>query len=298
MWTTFSVKIMDGDCGSVMKIKTTKWILVAEDDDAVRKSICDLLLSHFGSEIRIVEVSNGAAAISKLSNQTFHIIITDLNMPRKGGTDVVQAARANQFNETTPIVLISSHGSSDIEKKYEFVNFVPKPLDPFGFAKIIQNLFRIGSTEKMISASIFNSLLDSSLAFLKEALKREDFDVGEMSLKRNGKELTADHAAIITLHIGKVSNTFSVLCSKETLEELRSGSERISGSSLDVICRSLGYVILRHVLEDCGIIDSNEVKTKDITQDPAVLTKKQGIVLPITSKGIQYKIFATTSDDF
>lgn len=281
-----------------MQVKTTKWILVAEDDEAVRKSICDLLISHFGSEIRIVEVPNGSAAISKLNNQTFHIIITDLNMPQKGGSDVIHAARANTFNETTPIVVVSSNGSADIEKKYEFINFVPKPLDPFSFAQVIQNLFKIGSTEKMISASIFNSLLDSSLAFLKEALKREDFDVGEMALKRNGDELSADHAAIITLHIGKVSNTFSVLCNKETLEELRSGSNKISGSTLEVICRSLGYVILRHVLQDCGIIDSNEVKTKDITQDPAVLTRKQGIVLPITAKGIHYKIFATTQGGF
>ena len=63
-----------------------------------------------------------------------------------------------------------------------------------------------------------------------------------------------------------------------------------------MICKSLGYVILKHVLTECGIIDSNEVHTKDITQDPSLLTGKQGIVVPITASGIDYKIFATNKD--
>lgn len=268
--------------------------MVAEDDEKVRRSICELLVSHFGKEIKIVEAEDGAAAINKLSNQTFHLIITDLNMPKKGGGDLVEAARSNDFNETTPIVLISSSGTVDIEKEHKFVTFVPKPLDPFEFAQVIRNIFSLGSTEKMISASIFNSLLDSSLAFLEEALKRNNFEAGKMEFKKRGSELRADHAAIITVYIGKVSNTFSVLCNKETLEALRSGSQKISGTSLDVICKSLGYVILKHVLTECGIIDSNEVKTKDITQDPTLLTSKQGIVVPIKADNLDYKIFATT----
>lgn len=279
-------------------VKTTKWILLAEADPATSKSVSDLLYSHFGEEIKVVEVANGSEAVTKIKNQTFHLIITELDLPKKSGRDVIDAARANPFNATTPIVATSEEDAIAIEKKHEFINFVQKPLDPYGFAKVIQNLFLIGSTEKMISASIFNSLLDSSLAFLQEALKRKDFQSGEMKMKARGKELSADHAAIITLQIGKVSNTFSVLCSKATLEALRDGSEKVSGKSLDLICRSLGYVILKHVLRECGIIDSNEVKTKDITQDPTILTGKQGIVLPINAQGIDYKIFATTQSDF
>lgn len=279
-----------------MRISTRKWILVAEDDDAVRKSICDLLISHFGAEIKIVEAADGAKAVTKIKNQNFHLIITDMHMPKKDGGQVVEAARSNTFNETTPIMLISANESIDIEKKYEFVNFVQKPIEPFAFAQMIRNLFSIGSTEKMISASIFNSLLDSSTAFLEEALKRSDFKTGEMALKKRGQDLIADYAAIITVYIGKVSNTFSVLCNKQTLEAIRDGSDKISGTSLDVICKSLGYVILKHVLTECGIIDSNEVKTKDITQDPSLLTGKQGIVVPITAKGIDYIIFATNKD--
>jgi two-component system, chemotaxis family, chemotaxis protein CheY len=275
-------------------IRPTKWILVVEDEESVRRSICEILKSHFGDEIKLVESSDGADAMTKIKNQTFHLIITDMQMPKKTGGELVDVARSDGFNETTPIIIISGFESVNIEKKYKFVSFIPKPLDAYEFAKVVRNLFSIGSTEKMISASIFNSLLDASVAFLTESLKRKDFDVGKMVLKNRGTPLEAEHAAIITVLIGKVSNTFSVLCSAETLNKIRNGSEKISGSTLDVICRSLGYVILKHVLSDCGIIDSNQVHTKDITQDPALLTDKRGIVVPITSQGLDYKIFATT----
>jgi CheY-like chemotaxis protein len=277
-----------------MSIKTRRWIMVADNDEAFRKSTTDLLISHFGKEVKIVAAEDGSAAYAKIKNQTFHLIISEWNLPRKSGDELIEATRNNPFNEHTPLIITSAEEIEDVEKNFEFVNFVKKPIDPFEFAQIVRNLFNLGSTEKMISASIFSSLLDSSTAFLEEALKRKDFKVGEMKLKKRGEELTGDHAAIITVFVGKVSNTFSVLCSKETLEKLRDKSEKISGSTLDVICKSLGYVILKHVLTECGIINHNEVHTKDITQDPALLTEKQGIVVPISANGIDYKIFATT----
>ncbi len=277
-----------------MQVKTRRWILIVDSDEAFRKSTCDLLVSHFGKEIKVLEATDGAAAVSKIKNQTFHLIITDWDAPKKNGAEIIEATRGNPFNEMTPLIILSAEDHQEVEKDFEFVNFIKKPIDPYEFAKVIRNLFNLGSTEKMISASIFSSLLDSSLAFLEEAMKRNDFKVGEMKLKKRGEPLQGDHAAIITVHIGKVSNTFSVLCSESTLTSLRDGSQKISGTALDVICKSLGYVILKHVLTECGIINHNEVHTKDITQDPTLLTTKQGIVVPITANGIDYKVFATT----
>lgn len=275
-------------------LNTTKWVLVADDDESFSNSLCEILTKSFGKEIKLVQARDGFEAIAKINNQAFHLIIIDMKMPRKDGGEVIEAVRANDFNETVPIMLVSGFASLEVEKKYKFVNFVPKPIDAEKFVKMVRNSFSIGSTEKMISASIFNSLLDSSLKFLGEALKRQDFKLGEFNYKKVGVEVKAEHAAIITTRIGKVENTFSVLCSEGTLMQIRDGSEKISGSSLDVICKSLGYVILKHVLTECGIIDSNQVQTKDITQDPQSLTEKKGIIVPIEANGIDYKVFATT----
>ncbi|MCJ8277287.1 MAG: response regulator [Bdellovibrionales bacterium] len=277
-----------------MSIKTRKWILLAEDEDDIRESIRDYLIEKFGDDIKLVESTDGGDAITKIKNQTFHLIITDIKMPRKDGDHVIEEARSSSFNETTPIIVISAFADKGVEQKHKFVSFLPKPINNDELVGMIRVLFKIGSTEKMISASIFSSLLDSSLVFLKEALHRKDFEVGEMQLKKRGQPLEAERAAIIKVYIGNVSNTFSVLCSEQTLNELKESSDRLTGTSLDVICRSLGFVILKHVLTECGIIDSNEVHTKDITQDPSILTNKQGIVVPIKAKNIDYMVFATT----
>ncbi len=277
-----------------MSIKTRKWILIADQDEKFRQSLVDILNSHFGKDVKIIEAEDGAEAISKIKNQTFHLIITEWELAKRSCEEVIVATRSNPFNQTTPMIILSEEDLIEIEKKFEFVNFIKKPFDSFDFAKVIKNLFSLGSTEKMISASIFSSLLESSTAFLEEALKRTDFKVAEMKLKSRGEKVSGDYAAIISVHVGKVSNTFSVLCSASTLNAIRDGSAKISGSSLEVICKSLGYVILKHVLTECGIINHNEVQTKDITQDPEVLTNKKGIIVPITADGIQYTIFATT----
>lgn len=277
-----------------MSVKTRRWILIVDSDDTFRQSTHELLLSHFGKDVKVIEASDGSIALTKIKNQTFHLIITDWNIPKKSCEELIETTRGTPFNETTPMIVLSGENKQKVERDFEFVNFIKKPIDPSGFAKVIRNLFNLGSTEKMISASIFSSLLDSSIAFLEEALKRKDFKIGEMKLKKRGEVVEGDYAAIITVYIGKVSNTFSVLASEETLNSLQSGSTKITGTSLNVICKSLGYVILKHVLTECGIINHNEVHTKDITQDPSLLTNKQGILVPITSEGINYRIFATT----
>ncbi len=277
-----------------MGIKTRKWILIVDTDQAFRQSIVDILNSHFGKDVKIIQATSLSAGISKLKNQTFHLIISDWDLGDRTCDELIESTRSNPFNQTTPLIVLSNEDKREVEKNFEFVNFVKKPVESMDFAKIIRNLFSLGSTEKMISASIFSSLLDSSLAFLEEALGRKDFKLAEMKLKQRGEKVEGDYAAIIKVYVGKVSNTFSVLCSEDTLTSIRDKSEKISGKSLDVICRSLGYVILKHVLTECGIINHNEVHTKDITQDPEVLTNKKGIIVPITADGIKYTIFATT----
>lgn len=277
-----------------MKIRTTKWVLVADKDREIRERVARVLTDHFKKEVTIIEARDGVEAMAKIANQAFHLIITNLDLPRKNGGEVVESARSNAFNDTTPLIMFSLDGTIELERHHKFINGMKLDYKDEELVSVVRNLFNIGSTEKMISASIFNSLLDSSVRFLKEALKRKDFTLGEFKLKPVGVAQEAEYAAIITVYIGKVSNTFSVLCSKETLESIRDGSEKVSGTTLDVISRSLGYVILKHVLTQCGIIDHNEVHTKDISQDPAELTEKKGIIVPIQADGIDYKIFATT----
>ena len=278
-----------------MAVKTRKWVLLVDDEEEIREELARQFYEIFGKEVKIIQAKDGVEAENKLKNQTFHLIVTDIRMPRKDGEELIEIVREGGFNETTPIIAMSAYSLKSIEKKFPFVSYLDKPITKEQLSKAVKTYFKLGSTEKMIDCSIFSSLLDSSVAFLKEALSRDDFQVGEMSLKSPGKTVTADFAAVIQVGIGKVSNTFSVLCSKQTLEQLRDKSEKLTGTSLEVIMQSLGYVILKYVLEECGIIDSNEVYAKDISQDSSLLTDKTGILVPVKALNIDYQVFATTN---
>lgn len=279
-----------------MAVKTKKWILVVDDEADSRELICRNLASLYGNGIKIVEAQDGSVAEKKLKNQTFHLIITDIRMPKKDGEELIDIVRSSEFNDTTPIVAISAYKPENIEKTYPFVSYLDKPISKEQLKSAVDTYFTLGSTTKMIEGSIFSSLIDSSVGFLKEALSRNDFEVGEMKLKKVGETIEADHAAVIQIQVGKVKNTFSVLCSKATLEEIREKSEKVHGKSLDIISRSLGYVILKHVLIDCGIIDSNEVRSEDVSNDRDLLTNKKGIIVSINALNINYRVFATTND--
>lgn len=277
-----------------MAVKTRKWILVVEDEEVIRQQICQDLEELYGKDIKIVQASNGLEAENKIKNQTFHLIITDIRMPKKDGEELIEIIREGGFNETTPIIAISAYSRRDIERKYPFVGYLDKPLTKDILQRVVETYFKLQSTEKMIEGSIFSSLVDSSVKFLKEALDRDDFEIGEMKAKRMGEKLTADFAAVIEVQVGKVTNTFSVLCNKSTLEEIRDKSDKVQGSTLSILSRSLGFVILKNVLTECGIIDSNEVYAKDVVEDIELLTDKKGIVVPINALNIEYKVFATT----
>lgn len=277
-----------------MDIKSHKWVLVVEDEDELRELICTSLQDHFGRDIKIVQSADGAEATTKINFQSFNCIVTDMQMPRKSGGDFILSVRESSFNETTPIIILSAHASIDVEKKFKFVNFLPKPFEPSQLFELVQNHLNLESTEKMVSANVLNCLLSSTMEFVDEFLGEQGLVSGEMSYKNKGEELKADYAAIINVKIGKVSNTFSILMEAETLQRFQDSSPSLKSKPLEEICRSMGFVILKHVLRTCGIIDSNQVSTNDIKEDQSDLIDKKGIVIPITNGDLNIRVFATT----
>lgn len=132
------------------------------------------------------------------------------------------------------------------------------------------------------------------MSFLKGSVASQDVRIGTTSLKQKGTRVDSDFAAVITLKVGKVSNTFSILCDQATLDTIKSNSPGLKNKSGDEICRSMGFVILRHVLSESGMIESNNLSTNDVSGDQNILSDKTGLLIPVIAEGINIHIFATT----
>lgn len=104
-------------------------ILLAEDDDLLRKSLSYFLTS---SGYTITEITNGVDAVEALRQGEYDLIITDLNMPYVSGMEIIQVVR-NELGRSTPIIMLTSSGIETTELEAFAIGaseFVSKPFSP------------------------------------------------------------------------------------------------------------------------------------------------------------------------
>jgi DNA-binding NtrC family response regulator len=83
-------------------------ILIADDDAVIREGLRRILTAE-GYEVETV--SNGRAALDRLDEEKFKLLVTDLKMPGMSGLEVLQAIRAGQ--PELPVVLITGYAAID-----------------------------------------------------------------------------------------------------------------------------------------------------------------------------------------
>src|SRR6188474_3027780 len=81
-------------------------ILIADDHDAVRRGLARGL-TEAGHEVQ--EASNGNAAIEKLHDSYFDVVLSDLKMGGSDGMDVLRTTRA--MHPTTAVILMTAFGT-------------------------------------------------------------------------------------------------------------------------------------------------------------------------------------------
>ena len=90
-----------------------KRILIAEDDPSIRK-LMEVKLKFHGYEVKVT--SDGARAMETLANETFDVILVDLNMPVIDGLKLIKWARDEQ-NIKTPIIVVTALSKQMVKDK-------------------------------------------------------------------------------------------------------------------------------------------------------------------------------------
>ena len=105
----------------------SRQILIVDDEPSIRK-VLSAQLKRLGHEVSTAE--NGMRAIELLSLQAFHLVISDLKMPKLDGMGVLQWCIDNQPG--LPVILITAHGTIDtaVEAlKLGACDYITKPFD-------------------------------------------------------------------------------------------------------------------------------------------------------------------------
>jgi len=86
-------------------------ILVADDQELVRKRVCATLTSRSDFEV-CAEATNGKEAVEKVKQLNPDLVILDITMPLMNG---LEAARViHSFAPCTPVLILSIHKSNQL----------------------------------------------------------------------------------------------------------------------------------------------------------------------------------------
>ncbi|WP_322494117.1 response regulator [Chloroflexus sp.] len=114
-------------------------IIVVEDDAATRR-LYRFLLRNSGYDV--IEAEDGIDALEKLAVHDCDVIITDMNMPRMGGIEMVRTLRQNRSQ--VYVIMVTAFGTPDTEKnalRAGVNEYLTKPFDFDELERRLQNYF-------------------------------------------------------------------------------------------------------------------------------------------------------------
>lgn len=94
--------------------RTKRRILVAEDTETVAASIAFVLSE---GPFEIVLANNGKEALRRLDDESFDLLITDMQMPYVDGNELVTTVRADDDLSDLPVLMLTSVEQQDLVNK-------------------------------------------------------------------------------------------------------------------------------------------------------------------------------------
>lgn len=161
-----------------------KRILIIDDDPLQLRLIEEIL----GSKVKqLTCIENGALAKNILEKETYHLIVTDMQMPHYSGLEVIKDIRSLEKYTKTPVIALT--GKIDYDdaeyKNLGFNLYMKKPLNINTLYNTIYKLLRIKQKETEVRKDTptlptsspqfdlteFNNLLDNDQVAINEILK-------------------------------------------------------------------------------------------------------------------------------
>jgi two-component system, chemotaxis family, chemotaxis protein CheY len=117
-------------------------VLIVDDFSTMRRIVKNIL-RQLGFE-NILEADDGMNALDVLRSQKVDFIISDWNMPRLSGMELLKAVRTSDEWKDLPFLMVTAEGQKEnvIEAvKAKVSNYIVKPFTPDTLAEKIKKIF-------------------------------------------------------------------------------------------------------------------------------------------------------------
>jgi two-component system response regulator FlrC len=117
-----------------------KRILIVDDEPRIALALCRALEfpPHGNRKVEISPVAE--TALTKIRNEPFDLVVTDLRMPGMGGVELLRQVR--DLDPNIRLMLITAYGSADIESVAERLGaaYLPKPFSLRDFVARVEEI--------------------------------------------------------------------------------------------------------------------------------------------------------------
>lgn len=108
----------------------TKRILTIDDSKTIRDMLKFTLLA---AGFHVQQAVDGKDGVDILAREQFDVVITDINMPKMDGYEVIRHMRANTDHKSTPILVLTTESETDkrnLARDAGATGWMVKPFDP------------------------------------------------------------------------------------------------------------------------------------------------------------------------
>jgi CheY-like chemotaxis protein/predicted regulator of Ras-like GTPase activity (Roadblock/LC7/MglB family) len=184
-----------------------KRILIVDDEESIL-AVLKNSLKKLGPDYQVVTVTDGFAALDKLLEKPFDVVVTDFNMAQMDGLELMEAIRFAQPNAR--LIMITAHGNETIEteaKRLQAFKYLTKPIKISAFREVIAEAFAHYQAEeaKNTRLLVFSNERYQQISVLIDQL-RSDVGASCIFLTDTSGQLVAQNGATGEISIENIAS--------------------------------------------------------------------------------------------
>lgn len=109
--------------------------ILAVDDSMVIRQLISTVLTEAGHEV--VTAADGTEAIQIARNESFDLVLSDINMPEMNGISLVSKLRRLEHFKFTPIIMVTTESDDYKKKKAKSFGATGWLLKPFNEERLL-----------------------------------------------------------------------------------------------------------------------------------------------------------------
>jgi DNA-binding response OmpR family regulator len=117
------------------------------DDDLPILRAAEIKLSRAG--YRITLCGDGQEALEAIHRERPDLLLTDCQLPRLGGLELIQRLREDEATRDLPVLMLTGKGFElpveELRDKWGVLAVIPKPFSPREVLKLIDGVFAAGA---------------------------------------------------------------------------------------------------------------------------------------------------------